>query len=70
MKLSERIRPDVESAPWVVDEVKKLEEQNEKLYNVLKNVVRMYIVSDDSWNIEASVKKTMERLLESCTDWE
>lgn len=27
MSLSERLRPDVEAAPWVVDEVKRLEAQ-------------------------------------------
>lgn len=29
--LSERIRPNSEAAPWVIDELKKLEEQNEKM---------------------------------------
>ena len=29
--LSERIRPNSEAAPWVIDEVKELEEQNEKM---------------------------------------
>lgn len=27
MKLSDRIRPDVEAAPWVIEEVKKLEQE-------------------------------------------
>lgn len=27
MSLSERLRPDVEAAPWVIKEVKKLEEE-------------------------------------------
>ena len=31
MSLSERIRPGVEAAPWVVDEVRKLEQQNAEL---------------------------------------
>lgn len=26
-KLSERVRPDVEAAPWVIDEIKKLEDK-------------------------------------------
>ena len=28
MKLSERIRPDVEAAPWVITEIFRLEEEN------------------------------------------
>lgn len=27
MSLSERLRPEVEAAPWVIEEVKKLEEE-------------------------------------------
>lgn len=27
MKLSDRLRPDVEAAPWVIEEVKKLEQE-------------------------------------------
>lgn len=64
MKLSQRIRPDVEAAPWVVAEVKQLEEYNEKLYNAMKRLVRLYVVSDDSWDIEESVNKAMVRLLD------
>lgn len=30
MSLSDRIRPDVEAAPWVVDEVKKLEAERDE----------------------------------------
>lgn len=37
MKLSDRIRPDVEAAPWVIEEVKKLEvEHNEALDDVAR----------------------------------
>lgn len=31
MSLSERIRPNVEAAPWVIDEIKALEAQREAL---------------------------------------
>lgn len=31
MSLSERIRPGVEAAPWVIEEVRKLEAQVEQL---------------------------------------
>ena len=34
--LSERIRPNSEAAPWVIDEVKKLEELNKEMMEVLK----------------------------------
>lgn len=30
-KLSERIRPDVEAAPWVLDEIKNIENALEKI---------------------------------------
>ena len=29
MKLSDRVRPDVEAAPWVIEEIKKLEAELE-----------------------------------------
>jgi hypothetical protein len=34
--LSERIRPNSEAAPWVIDEVKKLEELNKEMLEGLK----------------------------------
>ena len=34
--LSERIRPNSEAAPWVIDEVKKLEKQVEHLLDLSK----------------------------------
>jgi hypothetical protein len=34
--LSERIRPNSEAAPWVIDEVKKLEKQMAHLLNLSK----------------------------------
>ena len=34
--LSERIRPNSEAAPWVIDEVKKLEVHNKEMMEVLK----------------------------------
>lgn len=33
--LSQRIRRDSEAAPWVVEEVKKIEQENEKLKNII-----------------------------------
>ena len=32
MKLSDKLRPNVECAPWVIEEIKKLENENDKLY--------------------------------------
>ena len=32
MNLSERLRPDVECAPWVIEEVKKLEYELKRAY--------------------------------------
>lgn len=31
MKLSDRVRPDVEAAPWVIEEIKKLEAELDRL---------------------------------------
>lgn len=35
VRLSERVRPDCEAAPWVVQEIKKLESENERLREAL-----------------------------------
>lgn len=40
MSLYERIRPGVEAAPWVVDEVRKLEQQNAELERELAEAKR------------------------------
>ena len=37
--LSERIRPNSEAAPWVIDEVKKLEKQNKIMLDAIKKAV-------------------------------
>ncbi len=37
--LSERIRPNSEAAPWVIEEVKVLEEQSEKMLDVLNKLL-------------------------------
>jgi len=36
--LSERLRPDVECAPWVIEEVKKLEDKQKPLVEALENI--------------------------------
>ena len=38
-KLSERIRPDSEAAPWVIAEVKKLEERIEYMEASIKELL-------------------------------
>ena len=38
--LSERIRPNSEAAPWVIDEVKKLEKQVENLLDLSKTLLQ------------------------------
>jgi len=38
--LSERIRPNSEAAPWVIDEVKKLEKQVEHLLDLSKTLLQ------------------------------
>ena len=46
MSLSDRIRPDVEAAPWVIEEVKKLEAQRDALIAAIATV-RML---SDGWH--------------------
>jgi hypothetical protein len=38
VSLSDRIRPDVEAAPWVVEEVRKLEAKVERLNKGLRDI--------------------------------
>lgn len=40
--LSERIRPNSEAAPWVIDEVKKLEKQVGHLLDLSKNLIQNF----------------------------
>ena len=49
--LSERIRPNSEAAPWVIDEVKKLEEQNEKMLSILKKVNEYVLSAEETFSI-------------------
>jgi hypothetical protein len=46
--LSERIRPNSEAAPWVIDEVKELEKQNELMLEALEKFTKIeYAISKD-----------------------
>ena len=49
--LSERIRPNSEAAPWVIDEVKELEEQNEKMLSILKKVNEYVLSAEETFSI-------------------
>ena len=40
--LSERIRPNSEAAPWVIDEVKELEKQMGHLLDLSKNLIQNF----------------------------
>jgi hypothetical protein len=46
--LSERIRPNSEAAPWVIDEVKELEKQKEEMFAIVKSLVVNRRVIGDS----------------------
>lgn len=35
MSLSDRVRPNVEAAPWVIEEIKKLEKENAAMKSML-----------------------------------
>jgi len=43
--LSQRIRPDSEAAPWVVEEIKKIEQENEKLKEELALMKKAFEIS-------------------------
>lgn len=60
-KLSERVRPDIEAAPWVVDEIKKLENHNNDLEQSLR-VVRDSEIINRMVNTE--LKKQLNQLKE------
>lgn len=36
--LSDRLRPDCEAAPWVIDEIKALEQENLRLRDALRGI--------------------------------
>ena len=36
MKLSDRVRPDVEAAPWVIEEIKNLRAERDAMLSALK----------------------------------
>lgn len=67
MSLSDRIRPDVEAAPWVVEEVKALEkaydEQEEELdatmmaYNILKKENTRLLEQNEHFGMKDEEKK-------------
>jgi len=38
-KLSDRVRPDVEAAPWVVEEIKRLEAERDRLREALRELL-------------------------------
>jgi len=40
MSLSDRIRPDVEAAPWVIEEIKKLEKENAAMKSMLMQAAK------------------------------
>jgi hypothetical protein len=48
--LSERIRPNSEAAPWVIDEVKKLEELNKEMLKSLKKLLPIVIEYESSYD--------------------
>lgn len=55
MKLSDRIRPNVEAAPWVIEEVKRLEWELSKAYTELLKLRPKVIFDRD---VHERAKKT------------
>ena len=57
--ISERIRPNSEAAPWVIDEVKKLEKQNKIMLDAIKEAVSY--PDDYYWRI---INELLEKTLQ------
>jgi hypothetical protein len=84
MSLSDRIRPDVEAAPWVIAEVKKLEAESVELKNsnarmseyansVLEAAITIRTQEEKIALIKDTLVKVREELsktLETKYDWE
>lgn len=73
MSLSERLRPDVEAAPWVIEEVKKLEvkiagfEKDEAMFLSEHNEnVRLHFENVDLKSENARLRKALERIAARC----
>ena len=49
MSLSDRIRPNCEAAPWVVEEVKKLERENAALLDTIEDLARQHCHTSLAW---------------------
>jgi hypothetical protein len=69
-KLSDRVRPDVEAAPWVVEEIKKLERKleylkssNEQLVGEIESWQKVF---DRGCEREAQLRIKLEQLEGKC----
>lgn len=62
MKLSDRIRSDVEAAPWVVEEVRKLEAEVERLERLFQQTHGVHHTWVDARH------KVAERQREACAE--
>jgi hypothetical protein len=49
MKLSDRLRPDVEAAPWVIEEVKKLEKELGDAYLEMRKQLPSVVFDREVW---------------------
>lgn len=49
MKLSDRLRPDVEAAPWVIEEVKKLEQELADAYLEMRKQLPSVVFDREVW---------------------
>lgn len=56
MSLSERLRPEVEAAPWVIEEVKKLEEELDAARRAV------YLVKKEN----ARLREALQRIARRC----
>lgn len=70
-KLSDRVRPDVEAAPWVVDEIKRLEEAPVQRLQTRDGKVWFVELPDgrvigryDTWSSRAACRRYFGHLME------
>ena len=60
MSLSDRLRPDCEAAPWVIEEVKMLELENARLREALEYVIEMVDYIDTRDTIQKKARAALE----------
>ena len=69
VKLSDRIRPDCEAAPWVITAIKELEQQLERQKDQLADYSETNIVHRQQLAAaQAQIAELRDRVIDECAD--